>query len=238
MQRPTPNSKNTYDWNSNVKKYLSFLILLSFSGICSAEVMYIDDTLLVPLRSGESLQFRIVHKGVKSGTKVELLNHNPQSGYSHVRTPEGTEGYLPTRYLVKNEIAKDRLVKVSAQLKKAQTTTSELQTKLKEVQTNYNALSGNHEALTQLNNSTSTELDKIKKISANALTLDKRNRELRETNQQLNNEVELLTIDNQRLKDNSQTSNMIIGAALVLLGAILALVIPWLKPTKKSESWA
>lgn len=200
--------------------------------------MYIDDTLLVPLRSGESLQFRIVHKGVKSGTKVELLNHNPQSGYSHVRTSDGIEGYLPTRYLVKDEIAKDKLVKVSAQLKKTQATAAELQAKLKELQANYNSLSGNHESLTQLNDSTSTELDKIKKISANALTLDKRNRELRETNQQLNNDVELLTIDNQRLKDNSQTSNMMIGAALVILGVILALLIPWLKPTKKNESWA
>ncbi len=221
-----------------MKKYLSLLILLTFSAIGSAEVRYIDDTLLVPLRSGESLQFRIVHKGVRSGTKVDLLNNNPQSGYSHVRTPEGIEGFLPSRYLVKNEIAKDKLVKVSAQLKKTQTTAAELQVKLKELQVNYNSLSGNHEALTQLNSSTSTELDKIKKISANALTLDKRNRELRETNQQLNNDVELLTIDNQRLKDNSQTSNMMIGAALVILGVILALLIPLLKPTKKNESWA
>jgi SH3 domain protein len=221
-----------------VKIFLSLIILLTFSASCSAEAMYIDDTLLVPLRSGESLQFRIVHKGVRSGTKVELLNHNPQSGYSHIRTPEGIEGYLPTRYLVKNEIAKDKLVKVSAQLKKAQATTADLQTKLKELEGTFSKLSNDHNSLTQQNQSTSSELDKIKTISANALTLDKRNRELRETNQQLNNDVELLTIDNQRLKDNSQTSNMMIGAALVLLGVILALVIPWLKPTKKNESWA
>lgn len=203
-----------------------------------ADVMYIDDTLLVPLRSGEGLQYRIVHKGIKSGTRVELIGHNPDSGYSHIKTPEGVSGYLPTRYLVKNEIARDRLVKVSALLEKSQTKTTQLQTELKELQQKFNQLSTSHDQLTRQSESTSSELKKVKDISSNALTLDQRNRELRKTNQELKNEVELLTTDNQRLKDKSETSFMMIGAALVLLGVILALIVPWLKPTKKNESWA
>lgn len=222
----------------NVKKYLFILLFLTIPSISLADVMYIDDTLLVPLRSGEGLQFRIVHKGVKSGTRVELIGHNPDSGYSHIKTPEGISGYLPTRYLVKNEIARDRLVKVSAQLEKSQSRSNELQTELKELQEKYNVLSTNHDQLTRQSESTSSELKKVKDISSNALSLDQRNRELRETNQQLKNEVELLTTDNQRLKDKSETSFMMIGAALVLLGVILALIVPWLKPTKKNESWA
>ncbi len=214
------------------------MLLLTLPIISSAESMYIDDTLLVPLRSGEGLQFRIVHKGVKSGTKVTLMEHNPSSGYSHIRTPEGIAGYLPTRYLVKNEIARDKLIKVSAQLAKVDSANTELTTKLKELQANYNSLTGNHKQLEQQSQSTSAELKKIKTISSNALSLDQRNRELRETNQQLRNEVELLTTDNQRLKDKSETSFMMIGAGLILLGVILALIIPWLKPTKKNESWA
>ncbi len=202
-----------------------------------AESMYIDDTLLVPLRSGEGLQFRIVHKGVKSGTKVEILNHSAESGYSHVRTPEGIEGYLPTRYLIKDEIAKDKLIKVTAQLNKAQNTVAELQEKLGQLQEAYDSLTSDHEKLSSHSQSTGAELEKIKAISSNALSLDQRNRELRETNQQLRNEVELLTTDNQRLKDKSETSFMMIGAGLVLLGVLLALIIPWLKPSKKSESW-
>ncbi|UZE94710.1 TIGR04211 family SH3 domain-containing protein [Alkalimarinus alittae] len=222
----------------NVKKYLLILLLLTMPSIGLAESMYIDDTLLVPLRSGEGLQFRIVHKGVKSGTKVELLGHNPDSGYSHIKTPEGVVGYLPTRYLVKNEIARDRLIKVSSQLEKAQAKSNQLQAELKELQAKHQTLSANHEQLSRMSESTSSELKKVKNISSNALSLDQRNRELRETNQELKNEVELLTTDNQRLKDKSETSFMMIGAALVLLGVILALVIPWLKPTKKNDSWA
>lgn len=222
----------------NVKKHLLIFLLLTLPCISYAESMYIDDTLLVPLRSGEGLQFRIVHKGIKSGTKVELISHNPDSGYSHVRTPEGVSGYLPTRYLVKNEIARDRLVKVTAQLKQAQAKTKELQTELNELKSTHATLSANHQQLTQRNESTSKELKKVKDISSNALSLDQRNRELRETNQELRNEVELLTTDNQRLKDKSDTSYMMIGAALVLLGVFLALIIPWLKPTKRNDSWA
>jgi SH3 domain protein len=222
----------------NVKKYLFILLILTLPSISLAEAMYIDDTLLVPLRSGEGLQFRIVHKGVKSGTKVELIGHNASSGYSHVRTPDGIAGYLPTRYLVKNEIARDRLVRVSAQLEKSQAKSKQLQTDFNELQAAYNTLSANHKQLTEQSESTSSELKKVKTISSNALSLDQRNRELRETNQELKNEVELLTTDNQRLKDKSETSFMAIGAALVLLGVILALIVPWLKPTKKNDSWA
>ncbi|WP_250657946.1 TIGR04211 family SH3 domain-containing protein [Alkalimarinus coralli] len=221
-----------------MKKILYILMLIIAPSLSLAESMYIDDTLLVPLRSGEGLQFRIVHKGVKSGTKVELIAHNPDSGYSHVRTPDGVTGYLPTRYLVKNEIARDRLKKATAQLEKAQNRLTELQSELKELQEKYNSLSSSHEQLTLESQATSSELKKVKTISSNALTLDQRNRELRETNQELKNEVELLTTDNQRLKDKSETSFMMIGAALVLLGVILALIIPWLKPTKKNDSWA
>ncbi|MFD2230563.1 TIGR04211 family SH3 domain-containing protein [Alkalimarinus sediminis] len=221
-----------------MKKYLFILLFLTIPSFSQAEVMYIDDTLLVPLRSGEGLQYRIVHKGVKSGTRVELIAHNPDSGYSHVKTPDGITGYLPTRYLVKNEIARDRLVKVSAQLEKSQAKLAQLQTEMNELKQKYDSLSSNHEQLTRQSESTSSELQKVKSISSNALSLDQRNRELRKTNQELKNEVELLTTDNQRLKDKSETSFMMIGAALVLLGVILALIIPWLKPTKKNDSWA
>lgn len=221
-----------------MKKHLLILLFLTIPSLTLAEVMYIDDTLLVPLRSGEGLQYRIVHKGVKSGTRVELIAHNPDSGYSHIKTPEGISGYLPTRYLVKNEIARDRLVKVSAQLKNSQAKSNQLQAQLKELQQKFNALSTNHDQLTSLNKTTSSELEKVKSISSNALSLDQRNRELRKSNQELKNEVELLTTDNQRLKDKSETSFMMIGAALVLLGVMLALIVPWLKPTKKNDSWA
>jgi SH3 domain protein len=200
--------------------------------------MYIDDVLLVPLRSGESLSHRIVHKGVASGTPLQVLEHNKESGYSKVLTPGGIEGYLPTRYLVSEPIARVKLEQATKEL----ATFKQQHTKLKE---QFETLSSEHNALKKAYQETEQSLDKnvqelshIRSVSANALTLDERNRELRESNEQLRNELELLQTDNNRLKEKSESNMMMVGGGLVLLGVILALLIPMLKPSKKNDSWA
>ena len=86
--------------------------------------------------------------------------------------------------------------------------------------------------------SNSKELTNIKSISANALNLDRRNRELRESNEQLRSQLELLQTENMRLKDKSESNTMLMGGGLVTLGIIIALVIPLIRPSKKSDSWA
>jgi len=214
------------------------LILSLLCTFASAESMYIDDTLLVPLRSGEGLNFRIVHKGIPSGTKLQVLEHNKDSGYSKVLTPGGIEGFLPTRYLVAEPIARFKLEQANKEL----ASFKEENAKLKE---QFQTLSAEFNSLKKTNNETEKQLDKnvqelshVRSVSANALTLDQRNRELRESNEQLRNELELLQTDNSRLKDRSESNMMLAGGGLVLLGVILALLIPMLKPSKKNDSWA
>jgi SH3 domain protein len=200
--------------------------------------MYIDDTLLVPIRSGESTSHRIVHKGIPSGTKVEIIEHNKESGYSKIATPGGIEGYLPTRYLVAEPIAKFKLEQANRAL-------SRLQQEHETLQKNFNELKGEHQILSKNYKDTEKSLDKniqelshIRSVSANALNLDQRNQELREDNEKLRNQLELLQTDNSRLKEKAESNMMLVGGALVLLGVILALLIPMIKPSKKSDSWA
>ncbi|KZZ32692.1 hypothetical protein A3757_20445 [Oleiphilus sp. HI0117] len=203
----------------------------------SAETMYIDDTLLVPLRSGEGVGFRIVHKGLKSGTKLEIIE-KLSSGYAHVKTPSGIEGYLPSRYLTAQPIAKVKLAQANQELAKLKANYEETQTQLANLKKKHQSLSKEHTQTTSELNANSKELKNIKSISANALNLDKRNRELRESNEQLRNELELIQTENLRLKDKSDSNMMLIGGGLVTLGVILTLLIPIIKPSKKNDSWA
>lgn len=214
------------------------LMLAIFANTGLSQVAYIDDKLLVPLRSGEGTGFRIIHKGLKSGVKLEVIKESKESGYSFVKTPSGLEGYIPTRYLSKQPIA-------AAQLVNANKTIESLREKNKLLTNEFNQLSSDHKSLQGTQNSTDdtlkkteSELRKIKEISANAIHLDQRNHELRENNEQLRNEVELLQVENKRLKDRSESNMMLIGGGLVLLGVIIALLAPALKPTKKSDGWA
>jgi SH3 domain protein len=199
--------------------------------------MYIDDTLLVPLRSGEGTGFRIVHKGLKSGTKLEIIE-KLSSGYAHVKTPSGIEGYLPSRYLTAQPIAKVKLAQANQELAKLKANYEETQTQLANLKKKHQSLSKEHTQTTSELNANSKELKNIKSISANALNLDKRNRELRESNEQLRNELELIQTENLRLKDKSDSNMMLIGGGLVTLGVILTLLIPIIRPSKKNDSWA
>ncbi len=227
----------TLNYSYSLKTFSLGLALLIISSISSAESMYVDDTLLVPLRSGEGTSFRIVHKGLRSGTKLEVLEKLP-SGYAHVRTPGGIEGYLPARYLTAEPIAKVKLAQANQQLSQLKSENTKLKQEFETLSDNYKTLNSNYESTSKELNQNSKELNDIKSISANALNLDKRNKELRESNEQLRNELELLQTENARLKDKSDSNMMLIGGGLVTLGVILTLIIPVLRPTKKNDSWA
>ncbi|KZY70240.1 TIGR04211 family SH3 domain-containing protein, partial [Oleiphilus sp. HI0067] len=173
-----------------------------------------------------------------SGTAIEIIEQNKETGYSFVRTKGGTEGYLPTRYLSAEPIAKAKLAKAEKELNQLRTSNKDLNTKLNALQGNFNALEKDHAQTSKTLNANNTELARVKSVSADALNLDRSNRELRESNEELRNQLELLEVENARLKDKSESNMMLIGGALVLLGVILALIVPLLKPSKKNDSWA
>lgn len=200
--------------------------------------MYIDDTLVVPLRSGESTDYRIVHKGISSGTKVKILQHNKETGYSKILTPTGLEGYLPTRYLTAEPIARDKLESINQELIHLKEENEKLKKAYTELSTEHDSLSKNFQQTEQTLEKNAQELNHIRTVSSDAINLDQRNQELRENNEQLRNQLELLQTDNNRLKDKTESNMMLVGGGLVLLGVILTLLIPLIKPSKKNDSWA
>ena len=223
--------KTTY---KTLLKMLLVLALSSSAMLSLAETRYIDDTLYAPLRSGEGLQFRVVHKGVKSGTPVELIETNADSGYSKIRTPDGIEGWLPTRFLVNQPVAADKLAKLTKEHDALKAKYAELTKSSGEISQSSSQIQAENEKLQANNSSLQEELASIKRVSENAINLDRRNRELRESNEQLKNEVEVLTADNLRLKENNERDKMLLGAGLVLLGVFIALIVPMFKREKRA----
>ncbi|MBT3625257.1 MAG: peptide-binding protein, partial [Gammaproteobacteria bacterium] len=68
--------------------------LLAVSQFSFADEVYIRDMIYVPLRGGESTKHKIIHRGIRSGTPLERLQTNEQTGYTRVRTADGLEGWL------------------------------------------------------------------------------------------------------------------------------------------------
>lgn len=203
----------------------------------SDETRYIRDTLFVPLRSGQSYKYRIIHKGLVSGTALTLLEQSDDESYSKVRTEQGIEGWLETQYLSEEPSARSRVNSLALKNEKMTSENTALKQKINTLTEVNNEQKNALKALDQQYQILNKELTDIKAISANALTLNDNNTELLQQNQVLQNQADILTTDNQRLKDQLDNDNFLNGAFAVLIGVFITLLVPRLWPSKSSE-WA
>jgi SH3 domain protein len=216
---------------------ISILFILSSVAAAQARTVWVDDQLYLPVRAGAGTQYRIIENAVPSGTPLELIE-TTDSGYTRVRTPKGNEGWVSSQYLSDTPIAKDKLKRANQQLEQAQNELAQTREQLASVTKERDALASSESSLSDRSASLQEELKRIKSIAADSINLNRRNRELREENQKIRNDLEVLTAENERLEASKESDFMLLGAGLVLGGVLLALILPMLKPTRKTDNWA
>lgn len=217
--------------------FISVLFILSSVAAAQAKTVWVDDQLYLPVRAGAGTQYRIIENAVPSGTPLELLE-TTDSGYTRVRTPKGTEGWVSSQYLSDTPIAADQLQRANQQLEQTRNELAQVKGQLSEVTKERDSLESSESSLSNRSAALKEELQRIKNIAADSINLERRNRELREENQKIRNDLEVLTAENERLEASKESDFMLLGAGLVLGGVLLALIIPMLKPTRKTDNWA
>ena len=75
--------------------WLTTLLVLLMTGQVTAQTRYITDINYVPMRTGPGNEYRIIHRGLRTGTALVLLEENAGNGFSRVRNGE-QEGFVPT----------------------------------------------------------------------------------------------------------------------------------------------
>ncbi|WBU42818.1 MULTISPECIES: TIGR04211 family SH3 domain-containing protein [Marinobacter] len=221
---------------TSLRLLLSLLLIIASVSVAQARTVWVDDKLYLPVRSGAGSQFRIIENAVPSGTPLEVLEVG--DGYTKVRTPKGTEGWVSSQYLSNQPIAADRLRRATQQLEQARSELTSVREQLSAVTEERDNLQNAESSLSNRAGELQEELNRIKNIAADSINLERRNRELREENQKLRNDLEVLTAENERLEASKDSDFMLLGAGLVLGGVLLALLIPMLKPTRKTDNWA
>ena len=78
---------------------MTFVLSLGITNTVLADQVYVRDTLYVQLRGGQSSEHRILHQGIRSGTVLERLEVNEDTGFSRVRTAGGLEGWFKANIL-------------------------------------------------------------------------------------------------------------------------------------------
>lgn len=200
-----------------------------------ADTVYISDALTVPLRSGPSNAYRILHRGLPSGTQMHVLNRDEESGFTQIRTSRGTEGWIPTQYLVDQPIARERLLIANREIESLNALVKKRDTQLGSL----NREKGQaQESSTRLQRQLTTmekELADIKQISAGAIDEHATNQRLVELNERLRNELASVALERNAAQDNAQQRWLLIGAGLLLLGLVLGVVI---KARPRRSAWS
>lgn len=202
------------------------------------KTVYVSDIFYVPLRSGNSNKHRIIHRGLKSGTPLTLIESDLETKLSRVSTSTGIEGWIQSQYLSETMIARTQLQDIRAT---HQSLRRELQTRKANEAQLAETLTQSQQTLKQLkknNQALESELSQIKKLSANAINLDNNNRKLLQNNEMLKIEIAELQADNARLADKSDKEWFLRGAFAVFIGAILAITLPRLKIKSRAKEWS
>lgn len=203
--------------------------------ICAAETLYISDVLTVPVRSGPSNGHRIVHSGLPSGTRLEVVARDDGSGFVQIRTAGGTEGWVREQYLVSEPIARDQLKAANATITRLESELANLKGNASDLRESRDQSESANEQLTRQLKRAEAELAEVKRVSAGALEEHARNQELIALNNRLRAEVDDLVAETQSLKDNLQQRWMLIGAFLVLAGLVSGVVI---KARPRRSGWS
>ncbi len=142
--------------------YCLLLVWLGlFANQSAAETMYVTDELKLTLRSGPSMENRILAI-VETGQSMEVLEAG--NDWSKVRLTDGKEGWVLTRYLTDKPTSNILL--------------SDLQKKYDSLSSEFQALKGDHaqikEENEQLKSELSTNQEALRKINEeyNALRVD------------------------------------------------------------------
>ena len=219
-----------------MKKLHIFLISMLVSGWAQAqEFQYVSDQLIITLRTGQGSSYQIL-KTLPSGTRLEILEMT-DTGYANVRTEDGTEGWIRSQYLIKEPIARLKLERAENRVERLKTQNKKLKEELGTLRKDKSALDKERTGLLKKTKDAESELARLSQVAAKPILLDKENRDLQQKNVALEKKLQILSQENQVLKDRSQREWFIAGAGVLFGGIILGLIVPKVRWKKKS-SWS
>ncbi len=204
------------------------------AGFVSAESVWVSDQFEVMLRTGPSTS-NAIERMLPSGTRLEVLERDTETGYSRVRTSGGTEGWVLTRYLMNEPSAREQLQTLTQRLTSANQEGTSLSTQLLAVQGEYDAAKRRIESLETDREALATELDEIKRTAADVLAINNQNQELREQLAAAELQVATLQQQNRELSRQATRYWFMSGGLVLLVGIVLGVWLPRIRWQRRSR---
>lgn len=221
-------------------RFIPLLTLLTLlcTPLAAQETRYISDDVFIVLHAGPGSNYRWLGRLIP-GTELVEQRRSTDGNWAEVRTRRGTLGWVQAEYLASEPPAQARLPAVVRQLEDAQRDGADLRRNLATAQAERDALRAQLDESSAALQRVSEELAQLRQVSGSAVETAEDNRRLVEETTALRMNLNTLRADNQRLQDRVRSSAFIDGALAVLLGVIIAVVVPRLWPKRRaSSSWA
>jgi SH3 domain protein len=211
-------------------------ILVVGPGLAYAVDRYVTDSFEIMVRSGPRLENKIV-KVLRSGAEVDVIDGEAGDGYSEVRMEDGDIGFVLTRLLTPDPVARDQLAALKQTLEELQGDPESIEARLTEAQEKNVNLVVENSDLSMRVQEMSEELARIGIASENAVRNASENEKLQLEVDQLTLEFDDLRLQNRAYRDQSDKKWFIVGALTLLGGIIIGLIIPALRKNRQG-SWS
>jgi SH3 domain protein len=194
------------------------IILMFFPANGLAETMYVTDMLKLTVRSGPSTEHKILAVA-ESGQQIEMLE--PGEDWSLVRTANGKEGYVLTRYLVPDPTYNIRLERLQnkhkALMQQAATLLEENTSLKKEDRQLKSTLDKNEKVLKKLR----VDYEKLKAGSAEYIELKEKYKTASGQLAEQTKRAEALDEELRSIEMNQYIKWFLAGSGVLLVGFIV-----------------
>ncbi len=196
---------------------------------------YVTEELEITMRTGQGVKFGISQM-LTSGTKLSVLETNKATGYSKVRTQNGKEGWVLTRYLSNEPSSRNRAAASEQKVANLEVDIAKYKEEIQALTSQNKNLNAENITLKETSQRLTKELDDLRRTASSAVALANENRQLKQKLQQMNHDMQAVTIENNSLKGSDSKRWFLIGAAVLFGGIVLGLIIPRLRVRRK-DSW-
>lgn len=220
--------------NAKIPSITLCLCLLFATTVVHSQSRWVSDEFEVMLRTGPSTGNEIKLM-VGSGTELDVIERDAESGYSKVRTVGGTEGWVLTRYLMAEPSAREQLQKLTSQLTNASTEGASLNTQLLAVRDQHSKAERRTATLEKEKAKVEKDLAEIRRTAANVLSINDQNKELREQLMDSGIKVDTLQQENREIGGQSKRYWFMTGALVLVIGIVLGLWLPRIRWQRRSR---
>lgn len=208
---------------------------LLLAAVAQGQTRYVSDRTIVELRRGPSTEYLIL-RNLEAGEALEVLEQDGDAGYSRVRVrDQGTEGWILTRYLTAEPIARERLAAAERELQNARGRVGQLEQQVADLTGRLSSTQSDLDSTRATHGEATKELADIRAAAANVIEIRDQNESLRQRLAQSDAQVQRLTLENQALLGRNNQNWFLVGAGVLFGGILLGLIAPSLRKKRRSD---